>query len=169
MMIALLARYKLLIEIVLIGALAAGAAYGVHEFLEHERQVGRDEVQSRWDKQQALDKEAARVKEAEFETRLNEAIQNGVVREQTIRTLAAASGNANLGLRDTLAAIRDGVPGATVEALGKSVTALSSVLAKCTGRYIDVAERADRHASDAKTLSDAWPKVSPGTASQQMK
>lgn len=158
MMFALLTRYKLLIEIVLIGALATGAAYGMHQFLEHERQVGRDEVQARWDKQQDLDREAARVKEAEFTTRLNEAVQNGAVREQTIRTLTTAAGNANLGLRDTLAAIRDGVPGATTEALGKSVATLSSVLAKCTGRYIDVAARADRHASDAKTLDEAWPK-----------
>lgn len=164
MIVTLLSRYKLLIEIVLIGALAVGAACGVHQFLEHERQIGRDEVQARWDRQQEFDKEAARVKEAEFTTRLNEAIQNGVIREQTIRTLATASGNANLGLRDTLAAIRDGVPDATIEALGKSVTALSSVLAKCTGRYIDVAERADRHASDAKTLSDAWPKVGAASA-----
>lgn len=157
-MIALLARYKLLFEIALIGALALGAAVGVHLFLEHERDIGRAEVQAKWDHQQELDKEAARAKEAEFATRLNEAIQNGVIRDQTIRTLAAAAGNANVGMRDTLATIRSGVPSASAEALGQSVATLSSVLAKCTGRYIDVAERADRHASDAKTLDEAWPK-----------
>lgn len=158
---AFLSPYKLLIEIALIGALAAGAVYGVHQVLEHERDIGRAEVQAQWDHQQELDKETARVKEAEFATRLNEAVQNGVIREQTIRTLAAASGGANLGLRDTLAAIRSGVPSATLEALGKSVTALSTVLTKCTGRYIDVAERADRHANDVKTLDEAWPVSSP--------
>lgn len=156
-MILLLARYKLLLEIVLIGALALGAAVGIHLFLEHERGIGRAEVQAKWDAQQAKDAEAARVKEAGFATRLNEAIQNGVIRDQTIRTLAAASGNANVGLRDTLAAIRSGVPGASNDALGKSVSTLATLFAECSGRYRDVAEKADRHANDAKTLTEAWP------------
>lgn len=157
-MIALLARYKLLFEIALIGALALGAVIGVHLFLEHERGIGRQEVQAKWDAQVALDKDAAREKEAAFTARLNEAIQSGVVRDQTIRTLAAASGSANLGLRDTLAAIRSGVPSASAEALGQSTATLTTLLADCSGKYRDVAEKADRHANDAKTLGDAWPK-----------
>jgi hypothetical protein len=149
--------YKLILEIAIIGALAAGAVYEVHQFLEHERDIGRAEKQAAWDEQKKIDKAAALVREAEFKTRLDEAVKNGDAREQIIRNLAAAAGNANLGLRDTLAAIRSSVPGATAETLGKTVATLSSVLSKCTGRYIDVAERADRHASDVKTLEDAFP------------
>lgn len=155
---AFFSPYKLLIEIALIGALAAGAVYGVHQFLDHERDVGRAEVQARWDHQQQLDVEAARVKEAEFTTRLNEAIQNGVVRDQANTVLAAAAGNATLSLRDTLAAVRKGVPSATIDSLGKSVATLSTVFADCAGRYQGMAATADRHANDAKTVGEAWPK-----------
>lgn len=157
-MIAFFARYKLLLEILAIGALAGGVIYGVHEFLEHERDIGRNEVQGRWDAQLVLDKEAAREKEAAFAKQLQEANKNAADREQTIRTLATAAGGANNGLRDTLTAISRGVPSATADALGKSVTTLSSILAECSGRYQSLAEKSDRHASDVKTLQEAWPK-----------
>jgi hypothetical protein len=158
---ARLAPYKLLFEIVVIGALAAGALYAVHQFLEHERDIGRQEVQARWDAQQAADERAARAKEAAFAKQLQEATKNASDRDQTIRALAAASGGANLGLRDTLAAISRGVPSATADALGKSVATLSAVLAECSGRYQSLAEKADRHASDVKTLQEAWPQNAP--------
>jgi hypothetical protein len=161
MIAALLARfapYKLLLEILVIGTLAAGALYGAHLFLEHERDIGRNEVQALWDKQSAADEKAARIREAELTKQRDDAIAQGANRENLIRTLAAGSNAANLGLRDTLAAIRAGVPGASSDALGKSVTTLSTVLADCTGRYHALAERADRHASDVKTLQDAWPR-----------
>lgn len=161
--LAALAPYKIGAEIAVFGALAGGAMFGVHELLEHERNIGRAEVQQRWDNQTVADKEAARKQEADFTTRLNEATQNGAAREETIRNLVAASGNANLGLRDTLATIRSSVPGATVETLGKSVATLSTVFADCAGRYQAMAATADRHANDAKTLSDAWPVATPET------
>ena len=150
--------YKLAIEIALLGALAAGAMWGVHQFLEHERDIGRAEVQARWDTQTAKDKDAARVETERLAKQAADAEKNGNDREQTIRTLAAASGNANVGLRDTLAAIRSSVPKASTETLANSVGTLSTVLADCTGRYRELAEKADRHASDTKTLDDAWPK-----------
>jgi hypothetical protein len=156
-LLARLAPYKLLFEVIVIGALAAGVLYGVHEFLEHERDIGRNEVQARWDAQQKKDIDAARLHEAELTAQLDRALQEGANREALIRTLAAGSSAANLGLRDTLAAIRAGVPNASADALGKSVATLSTVLADCSGRYQALAERADRHASDVKTLQYAWP------------
>lgn len=155
---AVIARYKLLFEIVLIGALALVTMWGVHMFLEHERDIGRAEVQALWNKQIATDQAAARVKTAELAAQADEARKNGADREQTIRTLATATGSASNSLRDTLAAIRGGVPSASQEALAKSTTALAAVLTDCQGRYRELAEKADRHASDAKTLDEAWPK-----------
>lgn len=160
MIAALLARfapYKLAFEIAVFGLLAVGAFYEVHQFLEHERDIGRHEVQALWDKQVAADKEAARLREQDLIAQRDRALQQGADREAIIRTLAAGSNAANLGLRDTLAAIRSGVPGASSDALGKSVSTLATVLADCSGRYQAMAERADRHASDVKTLQDAWP------------
>jgi hypothetical protein len=161
MIAAFLAPYKLAFEIAAFGALAAGAMYGAHQFLEHERDIGRAEVQVRWDKQIDADKEAARKREGELTDQRDQAIAQGATRETLIRTLAAGSGAANLGLRDTLAAIRAGVPTATVDALGKSVATLTTIFADCSGRYQALAERSDRHASDVRTLQGAWPTSAP--------
>jgi hypothetical protein len=161
MFMALILRYKLGLEIILFGILAAGALYGVHEFLEHERDIGRKEIQQKWDKQTANDLKAKEAQEALFKSQLEQAAINGANREQTIRTLSAAAGSANVGLRDTLTAIRNGVPTATIDALGKSVATLSTLFTECSGRYQDVATKADRHASDVKTLQEAWPKNPP--------
>jgi len=36
-------------------------------------------------------------------------------------------------------------------------TALKVVFSQCAGRYAELGEKADRHVSDLKTLSDSWP------------
>lgn len=109
------------------------------------------------DAQLTAAKDLARLREQDWSTQRNQALDHANSREQVIRSLAAGSASASYGLRDTLAAIRAGVPNASADALGKSVTALSTVLADCSGRYQALAERADRHASDVKTLQDSWP------------
>jgi hypothetical protein len=152
-----LSPYKLLIEIAVIGSLAAGAVYGVHQFLEHERDIGRQEVRAEYATKLAEAKEAARKREAELTTQRDEAVSHANERDQTIRTVAAGGAAASLGLRDILSGIRNGVPSATVEALRQSTATLATVLADCQTRYRGLAEIADRHASDSKTMSDAWP------------
>lgn len=164
MMAALLLRlapYKLLFEILVIGGIALAVVGGivskVHDFAEHHEDIGAARVQALWDAQTARDKEAARIETARLAQQSAEAEKNGATREQTIRTLAAAAGSANLSLHDALAAVNRNVPGATVETLGNTVATLSTIFADCAGRYQGLAEKADRHASDAQTLSDAWP------------
>lgn len=152
-----IAPYKMLAEVVVIGSLFAGASYGVHQFLEHERDIGRNEVRAEYAKSLADAKEAARVRETELRAQRDDAINKGNEREQTIRSLAASAGASSNGLRDALAHIGVGVPDATIEALRNSTTTLATVLSDCQGRYRALAEVADRHANDARTLSDAWP------------
>lgn len=156
--LSFLAPYKLLFEILLIGALAGGVMYGVHQLLEHERDIGRNEVRAEYAVKLAEVKDAAHRRETELITQRDEAVKNANDREQTIRTVAAGGAAASIGLRDTIASIRDSVSSATNEALGKSVVSLSTVLTDCQGRYRALAERADRHANDARTLDEAWPK-----------
>jgi hypothetical protein len=60
--LAALAPYKLAAEIAMFGALAAGAAFGIHQLLEYDRDIGGAEVQLRWNKQITADTEAARVR-----------------------------------------------------------------------------------------------------------
>lgn len=156
-----LSPYKLLAEITVIGALAVGAVIGVHQFLEHERDIGRNEVRAEYAVKLADAKEVARIREVELTTQRDEAVSHANERDQTIRTVAAGGAAASLGLRDTLAGIRNGVPSATIEALRQSTAALANVLTDCQGKYRGLAEIADRHASDSKTLSDGWPTNAP--------
>lgn len=138
-------------------ALIAGICWGVHEFLEHERDIGRDEVRTEYAQKLAEAKEAAKLREDDLRDQRDAAVNKGNEREQTLRTVAAGSTAASIGLRDALGTIRDSVSGATIEALRNSTATLSTVLEDCQGRYRSLAEVADRHASDAHTLSDAWP------------
>lgn len=164
MLSALLLRfapYRLVFELAIIGGAGLVGAYEIHKVLMHERAIGAKTVQTQWDAQKAVDEKAAADREALWSQRLQDANLHANEREQTIRTLATAAGNSDNRLRDTLAAIRSSVPTATPETLGKTVTTLSAVLEECTGRYRQLAEKADRHAADVKTLEEAWPTDQP--------
>ena len=86
------------------------------------------------------------------------AAQNAaMLRDRVLRADAAGSRNALIGL--SLAAdeaLRRAE--ATHDACLVTANAQNIVLNQCGARYRDLAETADRHASDTQTLIDAWPK-----------
>jgi hypothetical protein len=157
-MISAFARYKLLFEILIIGAIAAGAVIAVHLFLEHERDIGRQEVQARWDKQTAADKLAAAAQTADWQARLQAATTDGAKREETIRSLAASAAAATSSMRDTVAKIDRGVPNYSTDALRALAGTYGQLLAECQGRRTEVAEEAERLNSEKRTLIEAWPR-----------
>ena len=61
-------------------------------------------------------------------------------------------------LRNSVAAARGGVPGESAAACAQRADAAGDVLGQCAAAYSDLAAVADRHASDARTLIEAWPK-----------
>ena len=61
-------------------------------------------------------------------------------------------------LRNSVAATRGGVPGESTAACAQRADAAADVLGQCAAAYSDLAAVADRHASDARTLIEAWPK-----------
>lgn len=156
-----LSRYKLLIEIVVIGALALGAMAGIHRFLEHEREIGRQEVQVRWDQQKAADKLAADKQEKDWREKYDAAINQGAKNAQALRTDAAAARAASDRLRDTNYSLQQLLAGATAETARKYAAAYQAVFADCVGRYQAMGEAAQGHANDAATLSAAWPQPVP--------
>jgi hypothetical protein len=156
-MIAFLAQYKLAAEIAILGALVASIAYGGHCLLEHERDIGRNEIRAQWDKQMAADKEAARIRSAELQAQRDAAQTEGAKRDETIRTLAASSAAVTGGLRDAITKINSGVPNYSADALRALASAYGDVLAECQGRRTEVAEEAERLNSEKRTLIEAWP------------
>jgi hypothetical protein len=156
-----LAPYKLAAEILIFGALAVGAAVWAHQFLEHERDIGRQEVQTRWDQQKAADKLAAERQEKDWREKYDVAINLGSENAKALRTDAAAARAAADGLRSTTDKLGQFLAGASAETARKYATAYQAVFADCVGRYRSMGEAAQGHANDAATLSAAWPQGAP--------
>lgn len=157
-MLSFLSPYKTIIELVAFLALAAGICFGVHRFLEHEQNIGYQKAVAEYTAKALVAEQAARAKETLLTQQLQEAQNAAIQREKVIRDTSAAAAAASVSLHDTLTTIRSGVSSQSTDALGKSIIALTGVLDNCQREYRDMAESADRHASDVKTLTEAWPR-----------
>lgn len=155
--VAAFVPYKLAVEILVFGALAGGVIFGVHLVLEHQRDLGRNEVQTRWDKQVAADKEAARVRTDQMAAQVTNAAAQGVKRDETIQALAATVAASSGSLRDAIAKANGGVPGYSVDALRALTSTYGELLAECQGRRAEVAGEAEKLNSEKRTLIEAWP------------
>lgn len=126
--------------------------------------VGAGRVQTEWDAakvaqlQAALEAEqSARAKEQSMQQKIQEAQHAATERETKLRADADAARAAAGSLRDTVAALRGELSAAPAEACRVTADAALAVFGECADRYQRVAEAADRHASDAQLLADAWP------------
>jgi hypothetical protein len=162
-----LAPYKLAFEILVFSALAAAVIYGAHQFLEHERDIGRDEVRAEYAKQLAEAKDAARLREQQLQSQVDEANQHAHERDQTIQSLAARAGVSTSGLRDTIAAIGNSMSGATADALRNTARAYGEILAECAARRGELAVTTEKLNSEKRTLIEAWPKNPPAEKQTQ--
>ena len=146
-----------IIKALLIAAVAVALGFAWNRFLDYEQSIGYDRAVAEYNVKLLAAKEAADKREQELTTQVQEAQANGLKREETIRTLAAAVGKSSDSLRNTANAIRIGLPNATVEAARTAADAFATVFTDCQRRYADVAEKADGHANDVRTLEEAWP------------
>ena len=147
----------LVIKPLLIAAVIAAAVVAWNHFIDYEQNIGYQKAVAEYNVKLLAAKEAADKREQELSAQVQEAQANGLKREETIRTLAAAVGKSSDSLRNTANAIRLGLPHATVEAARTAADAFATVFTDCQRRYADVAEKADGHASDVRTLEEAWP------------
>lgn len=153
-----LATYARAIEAVVLLAVVAALIWGSHSFLEHERQIGYDKAAAEYQQKLADAKDAARLREQALNAQLQEARNAGAQRDQVLQAAAAATVAASGSLRDTLTHLRSGLPGASAASLAHTADTLAAVLSECQDQYRDVAAKADRHANDARTLTEAWPR-----------
>ena len=146
------------IKALLIAAVVVALGFAWNGFIKHEQNVGYQKAVAEYNVKLLAAKEAADKREQELTTQVQEAQANGLKREETIRTLAAAVGKSSDSLRNTANAIRLGLPHATVEAARTAADAFATVFSECQGRCGELAEKADRHWSDYRELSEAWPR-----------
>lgn len=146
--------YRLLVAIVL--CIAAGAG-GWSQGASH--------IQAKWDKERAELAQAglkaeqeARETERQYQKQLQEAQHAANTRVQKIRADADSARAAADILRDSIAAIAGQLPAATPDASRDTAATSLQVLGECADQYRAVAEAADGHASDVRTLMEAWPR-----------
>jgi hypothetical protein len=145
--------------LVVMAALAA-LAWGVHALDQSRQQIGYDrrvaEDNAALIKAQAEALATERALNQKLETARNEATK----RDQAITRHAAAADTAAERLRLALDAIRDlrGLPGDPLTAGDQRAGTLAELFGDCADRYRGLAQKADRHASDTRTLSEGWPK-----------
>lgn len=93
----------------------------------------------------------------QYEGALNDARK----READLRRNVAAARTESDGLRDAIYAFRAKLPNATASTVAVAADTAAELLGACAAEYQDVAAAADGHAADVRTLSSAWPGVSP--------
>ena len=79
--------------------------------------------------------------------------RESVLRAERDRALAGAR-----RLRDDLATLRTRLPNAIPSACIATADALAGLLDQCQQEYRVMGEIADGHASDVRTLTEAWPR-----------
>jgi hypothetical protein len=145
---------KLAASVALLAALFAGGWYS-----------GAGRVQGRWDAAKVEKAEADaeanranRVIESKRNANIIEAQNAATLRNKTLQVAVTNAGAVAVSLRDEIATIRRSLPGLAADAARQRADAVAAVLADCSREYAGMAATADRHASDVKTLMDAWPK-----------
>ena len=147
----------MLIKAIAAVALVSGLIFAWNWHIKHEQNIGYQKAVAEYNVKLLAAKEAADQREQELSAQVQEAQANGLKREETIKALAAAVGKSSDSLRNTANAIRLGLPHATVEAARTAADAFATVFSECQGRYGELAAKADGHASDVRTLEEAWP------------
>lgn len=129
------------------------------------RHYGAAHVRGQWDAAKVEQLAAAAEAESTYRQREQSLIQqlqkaqyDAAQREAALRAAADAATDAAGSLRHELTTIRGRLSEATAEACRATAGAALELLGTCADEYRSVAAAADGHASDAKTLSDAWPK-----------
>lgn len=145
---------KALAVLAAIGALL----WGIHQLDESRQAIGYGRRVAEDNAELVKAQAAARDKERQLNQRLETAEHEKVQREQDIRRHAAAAADAAGRLRIALDTIKRGVPGDTASAGDQRAGALAELFGDCAERYRGLAEKADRHASDARALSEGWPR-----------
>lgn len=156
--LALLGNYKVLWEFMGALVLVAAFSFGIHQFLEHERDIGRNEVRAEYQAKLLEATQAAKAKEEADAKRLQEAQDALAQSQETIRSLSAANAAVSSGLRDTANTISKRIPSLTADALRNITEAYGRVFTDCQTKYGSLAEDAERLNAEKRALIQAWPK-----------
>lgn len=148
--------------VVIVAGLGLGL-WGFHEYTARQQQIGYDRAKGEYERAELVRDAAQSKLDAFLNKRVSDAESKATEREQAQKTISAATGASLDRLRNTVNQTVAGSNTATLEALRATTATLGTVFQDCAGRYRKMAENADGHANDVRTLSDAWPVAPPGS------
>lgn len=99
-----------------------------------------------------------RLKEQQWNTQQIQERNNAIIRESQLRTEASNAHATNDSLRSQLTDTARRFGSLTQGSAVNTGITLTELLNQCSTEYTDLAEKADRHTSDIKTLVNTWPK-----------
>lgn len=143
------------VKALIVAAVLGAATWYVNNYLSSVEQRGYDRAVGEYSQKLITAQNDAIIERNRLQGLVDSAIKWRSEREKTIQKSAAATGALVAGVRNELDAIRDGLSGATIDALRHSTATLSLVFGECAERYSGLAEKADRHVSDIRAMTEA--------------
>lgn len=147
-----------IIKILAIGALLFACLLTYLHQMKKAEARGYDRAQTEYTQRALTASEAARKREADLQTQLQEAQNEARTREMDLTAAADRARTELVGLRDELTTLNDRLSRASAASLRRYATTANDVLRECTNRLTEVAREADRHASDSLMLQRGWPR-----------
>jgi hypothetical protein len=141
-----------------IAAVLAYSHIAVYHAGQNNIQVEFDKYKLAVEEASKVSIEAARAKETEWNEKLNQERNDAAKRETAIHADVVRATSTVNSLRNELSDTKDRIAKAPVYSCPDAAAAIGELFAVCTERYIGLAEKADRHSSDVKTLIESWPK-----------
>lgn len=153
-----LAPYMGLIKLIAIAAALAAIAWAIHAIDQSRQQIGYDRRVAEDNVALIAAQDAALTEERRLNQKLETAQNEATKRQQQIDRTAAAAGLAVAGLRDDIDRYRASLSADPARPADPRAATVAELFGDCADHYRDLAKKADGHASDARTLSEGWPK-----------
>lgn len=147
----------LALRVIGIAAVTLALIAGWNLFVKHERGIGYAQCRSEVKAKENEDLKTARAETMRLFALHDKALLEGAEREKDLVRQRERADAAAGRLRDTIADYRRLLPGVSAETCRAYADAGLRLLGECQGRYRAVAERAEGHLNDWKTLDQGWP------------
>lgn len=152
------AEYRLAIKISALLLFGIGLMVAYYRLISHHEAIGYQHAVDVFARQSLDAERLARAKEQTMNDQLRKATDDAAAREKRHKVELSVAQSRYIRMRDDYAALRANLSGLSAAACAATADAAVDVYQQCAEQLGAVAQAADGHASDAQTLTDAWPR-----------
>ena len=151
-------EYRFTAQIIGIVALGLALMLGYYRLTAYHEAIGYQHAVDVFAAQSHRAEVAARAQEKTMNDQIRKAEDDAAEREKRHKVELAVAQSRYVRMRDDYAALRANLSGLSAAACAATADAALDVFEQCSAELGALAQAADGHASDAQTLTDAWPK-----------